>query len=382
MAYVEQGPPTRRGTPYDVCWADADGRKRSKRFYDETKATKEAGRIEDQLRRGVNTDPRAGRTTFQAVAADYLATRTKATPRTVTAYRRLLELHAFPAFGSRPIARLTAADIGRFVTSLYTTQRGKPRRPAGFERIMAPVKAVLTYAVDEGYMPRNPARNIDPPTAKTLGVDPFEGTALTPAQVAALASDCGRQHQHGELLVWFVALTGLRAAEVGRLDLGDVNALHKWLSVRRTKNGRDRRVDYSAALHARLDPYLRTHPRAGEPAAPLFYGRDNHARPDPARRLDAGTFYRRVFKPAARRLGLPHLRFHDLRHTAGSWWIEAGLSLETVSARLGHADINFTRRTYIHQLHTRAEEDATRVDTWITNQLATPANVRRLRAVG
>jgi integrase len=56
------------------------------------------------------------------------------------------------------------------------------------------------------------------------------------------------------------------------------------------------------------------------------------------------------------------------------------MSLETVSARLGHADINFTRRTYIHQLHTRVEDDARRLDDWLTEQLAATGNVVHLRA--
>ncbi|WFF10115.1 site-specific integrase [Micromonospora sp. WMMD1076] len=205
--------------------------------------------------------------------------------------------------------------------------------------------------------------------------------ALTPAQVQAIATECGAHRDAGDLVVWFVALTDVRAGELARVDLADLNTLHRFLTVRGTKSrrSRDRRVDYGAALADRLKPYLEEHPRGDIPTAPLFYGRDNNARPDPDRRFDPGTFYKRVFKPAAIKLGLPRVRFHDLRHTAGSWWIEAGVSLETVSARLGHADINFTRRTYIHQLHTRAEEDAQRADAWLSGQLAAPANVRQLR---
>jgi integrase len=181
-----------------------------------------------------------------------------------------------------------------------------------------------------------------------------------------------------------VTLTGERAGELERTDIGDLKTLHSYLTVRGTKSRRskDRRVDYSAALTDRLRPYLDSHPRSLDPTAPLFYGRDNNSRPDPFRRFDPGTFYKRVFKPAAIKLGLPALRFHDLRHTAGSWWIEAGVSLETVSARLGHADINFTRKTYIHQLHTRVEEDAQKVDTWLTANLKQQTNVIPLRPTG
>jgi integrase len=371
------GVSTAKGIPWDVCWTDVDGRERSKRFYDKDKAYKEAGRIEDQLRRGENTDPRAGRKTFREVAEEWLATRTKAMPATVANYRNQLKLHAFPALGDRRIASLTAADIGRFVSSLRTTERGKPRRPAGFERIMFPVRAILAYAVEEGYITRNPARKVETPDEQTLGVEAFEGIALTPAQVAAIAQECGRCHPAGELIVWFVALTGLRAAEVGRLDISDLNVLHNFLTARRTKSaGRARRVDYSAALADRLKPYLAAHPSADDPAAPLFFG-EVRGRLDPRCRFDPPRFYTAYYKPAVIAVGLASVRFHDLRHTAGSWWLEAGVSLETVSARLGHRDINFTRRTYIHALHTRTDEDAEKLDNWLAAQSG--ANVVPLR---
>jgi len=384
MAHVRQGKPTSKGTPWDVAWTDADGRKRQKRFYDKDKAYKEAGRIEDALRRGENTDPRAGRITFKAVAEDWLATRAKARPPTRAKYWALLQNHAFPAFGSRRVASITAADIGRFVDSLYKTNKGTPRAAAGIERIMYPVRAVFAYALDEGYILRNPARAVPNPEPETLGQEPFEGTALMPQQVSALAAECARGHEAGELVVWFLALTGVRAGELAATAIGDVNVLHNFLNVpgTKTKRSRGRRVDYSAALGDRLNPYLAAHPRAGDPSAPLFYGRDNNARPDPSRRFDPGTFYRRVFKPAAVRIGLPKVRLHDLRHTAGSWWLEAGVSLETVSARLGHADINFTRRIYTKQLHTRAEEDARRLDEWVTAQLRSARSVAPLRRTG
>jgi Phage integrase, N-terminal SAM-like domain len=134
MAHVRgPGTPTKKGIPWDVCWEDETGRARSKRFYDQQKAIKEAGRIEDSLRRGENTDPRAGRLTFKAVAEDWLATPQQARPPTRAKYRKLLENHAFPTFGARRIAAITAADVGRFVESLYTITNGKPRRAAGVE---------------------------------------------------------------------------------------------------------------------------------------------------------------------------------------------------------------------------------------------------------
>ena len=45
----------------------------------------------------------------------------------------------------------------------------------------------------------------------------------------------------------------------------------------------------------------------------------------------------------------PAPSFHDLRHTHGSALIAAGLDIEQVSARLGHASVAVTQAEYIHE---------------------------------
>lgn len=49
-----------------------------------------------------------------------------------------------------------------------------------------------------------------------------------------------------------------------------------------------------------------------------------------------------------KRAGLPHIRFHDLRHTGASMLIAAGLDIQTVKRRLGHARASTTLDIYGH----------------------------------
>lgn len=46
----------------------------------------------------------------------------------------------------------------------------------------------------------------------------------------------------------------------------------------------------------------------------------------------------------------PGKRFQDLRRTAGSLLLQAGVAIETVSVILGHSDIRITKRIYAHLL--------------------------------
>lgn len=54
------------------------------------------------------------------------------------------------------------------------------------------------------------------------------------------------------------------------------------------------------------------------------------------------------FKPAAAAIGIPDLRFHDLRHTYAALLIAQGANPLAVQQRLGHASIEVTLNVYGH----------------------------------
>ena len=63
----------------------------------------------------------------------------------------------------------------------------------------------------------------------------------------------------------------------------------------------------------------------------------------------------RGFQRARVRAGLPHIRIHDLRHSAASEMVNAGVDLFTVGRVLGHKDQRSTARYSHHQADTLAE---------------------------
>jgi len=48
--------------------------------------------------------------------------------------------------------------------------------------------------------------------------------------------------------------------------------------------------------------------------------------------------------------GLPHLRTHDLRHTAATYLLNQGVHPQVVQELLGHSSITLTMNTYSHVL--------------------------------
>jgi len=59
---------------------------------------------------------------------------------------------------------------------------------------------------------------------------------------------------------------------------------------------------------------------------------------------------RRWFRPMLKKAGVPLIRFHDLRHTAATLLLLAGIHPKVVSEMLGHASIAITLDLYSHVL--------------------------------
>jgi hypothetical protein len=95
-------------------------------------ARSEAKKILGQVETG--TDPIAqrrearARRTLKEVAADFMAyhVRNKRKPRTADEYQRILDLHLLPVLGTRQLASIKRADVGRFHAACRPTLCGKP----------------------------------------------------------------------------------------------------------------------------------------------------------------------------------------------------------------------------------------------------------------
>jgi integrase len=105
-------------------------------------------------------------------------------------------------------------------------------------------------------------------------------------------------------------------------------------------------------------------PLAQDPAQ-LLARRPRHIRSPFVFHHDDGKPYgrlRRAFETAMRKAGLKDLHWHDLRRTAGCRWLQRdGMSMDEVSAMLGHATVAITQRSYAFlDLEATAQKSAQR----------------------
>lgn len=339
--------------------------------------------------------------------------------RTADEYARLLQCYVLPELGGESVASITPATAERFLANLVrqrsTQGNAEPLTPGTVKHAWDMLRRVLKYAEKHGAISQNPTAAIDFTGNGTGDHERFEHNPLTLAQVRALADAVAGvapadyigpalpAYPVYGLMVEFMALTGLRAAEVQGLEVGDVvftpaanaptavvrvrRAKHRsdgtWaLGTLKTKNSR-RSVPLEPGLAANVADYLRgTHPAADNPAAPLWPSRRNgggyraegqrYAVPhDWAQPPALGTFYDTILKPALEAVGLPvsrpaqaatrrtparpatkGVRIHDLRHTAAVLWLTGAggqvvpLHYLRVAQLLGHGTYTVTLNTY------------------------------------
>jgi integrase len=79
-----------------------------------------------------------------------------------------------------------------------------------------------------------------------------------------------------------------------------------------------------------------------------------------------------TFSKAMVRAGVPHIRFHDLRHTHATLMLKAGIHPKVVGERLGHSNIRTTIDTYSHVLPGLQEAAAHRFDEMLDESVSNP----------
>jgi integrase len=288
----------------------------------------------DELYEGIRGD---GTPTLSQVAGDHIEHLTSVTDGTRLKYTRIWDKVWAPLIGGLRADKVTKDAISRAVITLsgtYSAKSMKNQRGLLF--------GVLNRAVEEGYLPTNPAKGVRLPRAKEHQKQDMR--ILTADELNQILEAI---HPHYRPFVMFLAGTGCRWGEVVALEIRDVvlpnvrirQAL-QWSpdnnrEVGPTKTGRSNRtivlppqlVDDVKPLLARTPGDLVfTAPRGGM--------------------IQHRTFWSDIWQPAVKGLPLPRPRIHDLRHSHAAWLLAEGVPIHIVQARLGHESITTTVDTY------------------------------------
>ncbi|CAN5360656.1 site-specific integrase [soil metagenome] len=283
--------------------------------------------------------------------------------KTYEGYDGVIRLYASPALGAIPLPLLHPLDLQQLYSELI--ERGLAGGTVLNLHLV--LSQALAQAVRWGLIERSPAQGAQPPRPRRPEprvVDPplasriLEAVSGTPMELPAA-----------------VALaTGMRRGEILALRWADLDPSHTVAQVRRSLQvsgeglhfvePKTRRSRRSVALPSFLGPYLlRQKEDQGIRRAACASWRDldlvidvGDGGPRHPDTLSSGWY------AFLKRSGLPHVRFHDLRHAHATFLLLSRVHPKVVSERLGHASVGITLDTYSHVLPSMQTEAASAID--------------------
>jgi integrase len=273
----------------------------------------------------------------------------------------LVNNHIKPVLGSLKLKKLNSAHVQNF----YRNRLDTGLSASTVRKIHDILRRGLAQAVDWHLTQRNVADVVKPPRP-------------VPKEIVALSTDETRRlldaaaEDRLEALYVLAVHTGMRQGEMLALRWQDVDIENAVLSVRRTLTRRGGKVAFGEpktkksrrsirltpqavdALRAHLERQLRDMEILGDHYQDqgLIFTTDTGAPINPS------NLRQRSFTPLLKRAGLPHMRFHDLRHTCATLLLSRGVHPKFVQELLGHATVAITLDTYSHVMPSMGDATA------------------------
>jgi integrase len=268
---------------------------------------------------------------------------------------------AKPVLGGLKLKKLNSAHVQSF----YRDRLDAGLSASTVRKVHDILRRGLAQAVDWHLTPRNVADVVKPPKPVAK-----ETVALSADQTRRLLDAAAEDRL--EALYVLAVHTGMRQGEMLALRWQDVDIENAALSVRRTltrsggkttfgepKTNRSRQSirltpQATEALRAHLERQLRDMNILGDRYRDqgLVFTTDTGAPINPS------NLRQLSFAPLLKRAGLPHMRFHDLRHTCATLLLSRGVHPKFVQELLGHATIAITLDTYSHVMPSMGDATA------------------------
>lgn len=233
------------------------------------------------------------------------------------------------------LVQLTVSQID--ATLLDKVQRaGYARRT--IQTLAATLRAFLRYAEQQYWCRRGLADAIRAPRVFRHETLPFSPTWEEVQQLLETTAGTQAGDLRDRAILLLLVTYGLRAGEVGRLQLDDLDWQRELLHLRRVKLGQPQQLPLTQTVGEAIVRYLKeVRPRTA--CRQLFL-----TLRAPWRRLTPGAIFQLVnrrWQPLG--VALAHHGPHALRHACATRLINQGVSLKEIADQLGHRDLETTR---------------------------------------
>ena len=263
---------------------------------------------------------------YGSLAADHLA-HAATYQRSYSSTELIMNKHILPRWGKLRLDEIVPQDIGRWLAE----KAGEGLKPATVEKIRVVFNRTweLGRQWDVTGAESNPVQRV-PRRSFSNARERFLTAQEAARLKVAVEASSNPQLKH---IVALLLLTGARLGELLSAEWKDLHLERRVWLIPTSKTGKPRHVPLSQAAIDVIGqlrqfegcPYLLPNPETKSP-----YVTVKHA-----------------WQTARKAAGLRDLRLHDLRHSAASFMINAGIDLYAVGKVLGHADHKSTMR-YSH----------------------------------
>ena len=272
---------------------------------------------------------------------------------TMNGYRSIIENQIKRFIGDKQIAYLTTQEVQKFYNTIKKNGRVAEHPIHGYELADVMVRKVhmvlhqaLDAAVKEKLIVRNPTNGTTIPKKSHTEKHVFDDEQMD------LFMEEIKKEPYWYDFFYVELMTGLRRGEICGLQWGDIdfelNIMRISRSVSKKAGGGliigETKTD--AGIRKIVMPpsvaTLLANKKAeaiNEWVFPHYMNPNDPLHPDSA--------YNKL-KWILKRTDLPHMRFHDLRHTFATHAMQGGVDAKTLSGILGHTDASFTLDTYTH----------------------------------
>ena len=310
-------------------------------------------------------------------------------PRTRQLYQSSIEVRIKPNLGAVKLKKLTAPMIQRFyrdllIGNLHGKQGKTPRTscrkclsPKSIKNIHGIIHKALSVAVKSGAISQNPAEAVELPRTERPEIKPLPEERFT-AFLRVLNGD------RYEIPITVDIFTGAREGELLGLPWSAVDFQRGTVTIKQqlqrqpdgshklvpTKNDKPRTITPAPFVFDLLTKQLANQNQWKLKAGKYWSNPDDLVFTNElGGHLTASNVYHH-FKKAATALGLPKMRFHDLRHTYAVYSLESGADIKSVQTAMGHYSAAFTLDTYAYSTGRMQEQNAEKMQTFAESLIA------------
>lgn len=296
-------------------------------------------------------------------------------PRTVADYKDNIKNHIKPALGAVKLDALTAHAIQKFYNSLSkpASDGGKGLSPKTVRCVHGVLHKALQQAIVVNYIRVNPTDACILPHLVKPEIKPLDEQDTARFLQAIKGNPF-------ETIFLVTIFTGMRKGEVLGLTWDCVDFTAGTILV-----NKQLQADTTDGREYNLVPTKNSKGRVITPAPYVMQLLWTHRSHQYETRLKAGPVWEDTglvftnglgihlsphtvyhhFKRIVASIGLPHARFHDLRHSYAVASIQSGDDIKTVQGNLGHATASFTLDVYGHVTEKMKRESADRMQKYI-----------------